>query len=1027
MADIATISLRVNTSELERGNQALDNFQQSAEKSAKAADSFGDANKSTSSKVDELTRSVNESHTRIRDFSQRLNTTETAATKLAEKQDKLAESFFKQIDAIREVEGASAKLKNIQAELNKANKAGELGQGNYIALLGDTTDKLGQAEKAEARLNTVRVEFIRRLKEQVTAQTLSREELLRYKAAQLGVGSSAEIYIKKLSESNNALSSLKTNSASTRREFGMLAAQLARGDFAGMRNSLITMVGRSNIVQQLTSSSGLSALFETLKRELLGVKSASDESEESLSENAGALADNVERGQSLVGILTPARLVMGGLAGAVIALGYAYYKGASEQTAFNKSLILTGHYAGQTAGQLQVMARALAEGDSTQFKMAEVLAKVVGTGAFKGSDVSLVSGVAARMEDATGQSIDETIKHFQRLKDEPVKAARELDESLHFLTATQLENIMSLGEQGRTAEAAAVAMDAYASAMNSRTTEIADNLGWLESSWKSVGDAASSAWDKMLNIGRSQTTKQKIDEINRTLLDFQLNPAKKGIYFSETGLTADDLKKDLTALQEQDFQESIKASRDKSARDDEEREKKRLTQNDALKKTFESKEEKHQRTLNEIRNKYAYADSSVKDEAIKAENKRFKEELEREKKKGAGKAYTDDAATKILLESKQRLASLHDQLGASSQLTEQEKRLAEFTQQIAELKEKRILTVDQKSILTRSDEIKASLELESSESRRLKNTQELAKGHETTLKFIQQQEAAISAIQSSAGVSNREGQRNREREQTKMMDAPPEDIDLALQKQEERYAKEDELRGDWLMGAKKGWSEYLDSATDTYSAMSGVAQSALGGMSNMLTDLVTTGTTSFKQFTVSILKMIVEIINKMIVAYAVQQAMGWIAVSSSGGAGSPDFVGPMPRTYDSGGYTGDGGKYEPAGVVHRGEFVMTKEATERIGVGNLYSMMRGYADGGVVGKAPMHGLQSSVSGAGGIIVNMGGMVINAGSDGKQQPSGGNTDAGSAIMKQLKPAIVDAISEQAQRPGTPLWNAIKGGR
>lgn len=60
----------------------------------------------------------------------------------------------------------------------------------------------------------------------------------------------------------------------------------------------------------------------------------------------------------------------------------------------------------------------------------------------------------------------------------------------------------------------------------------------------------------------------------------------------------------------------------------------------------------------------------------------------------------------------------------------------------------------------------------------------------------------------------------------------------------------------------------------------------------------------------------------------------------------------------SGGYTGDGGKYDQAGVVHRGEFVMTKEATQRIGVGNLYAMMRGYAEGGLVGgnKAPMYGL-----------------------------------------------------------------------
>jgi hypothetical protein len=34
-------------------------------------------------------------------------------------------------------------------------------------------------------------------------------------------------------------------------------------------------------------------------------------------------------------------------------------------------------------------------------------------------------------------------------------------------------------------------------------------------------------------------------------------------------------------------------------------------------------------------------------------------------------------------------------------------------------------------------------------------------------------------------------------------------------------------------------------------------------------------------------------------------------------------------SFAKGGYTGDGGKYEPAGVVHRGEFVIDKEKTKR--------------------------------------------------------------------------------------------------
>ena len=40
------------------------------------------------------------------------------------------------------------------------------------------------------------------------------------------------------------------------------------------------------------------------------------------------------------------------------------------------------------------------------------------------------------------------------------------------------------------------------------------------------------------------------------------------------------------------------------------------------------------------------------------------------------------------------------------------------------------------------------------------------------------------------------------------------------------------------------------------------------------------------------------------------------------------------KGYASGGYTGDGGKYEPAGVVHRGEYVVNSETTRDLGLNN---------------------------------------------------------------------------------------------
>ncbi|MCR6491713.1 phage tail tape measure protein [Cellulomonas sp. P24] len=73
-------------------------------------------------------------------------------------------------------------------------------------------------------------------------------------------------------------------------------------------------------------------------------------------------------------------------------------------------------------------------------------------------------------------------------------------------------------------------------------------------------------------------------------------------------------------------------------------------------------------------------------------------------------------------------------------------------------------------------------------------------------------------------------------------------------------------------------------------------------------------------------------------------------------------------TFADGGFTGMGGKYEPAGIVHRGEYVIKAEQVPRIGLARLDSLnMRGYASGGLVGGSAPAG-PSSVSLAGATVV-----------------------------------------------------------
>ena len=81
-----------------------------------------------------------------------------------------------------------------------------------------------------------------------------------------------------------------------------------------------------------------------------------------------------------------------------------------------------------------------------------------------------------------------------------------------------------------------------------------------------------------------------------------------------------------------------------------------------------------------------------------------------------------------------------------------------------------------------------------------------------------------------------------------------------------------------------------------------------------------------------------------------------------------------PVQFDGGGWTGPGGKYQPAGLVHADEFVIRKESRQRLEAnhpGALDSMNRdgvlpGYADGGRVGYGLSTGSNSGGYGGGGV-------------------------------------------------------------
>lgn len=225
-------------------------------------------------------------------------------------------------------------------------------------------------------------------------------------------------------------------------------------------------------------------------------------------------------------------------------------------------------------------------------------------------------------------------------------------------------------------------------------------------------------------------------------------------------------------------------------------------------------------------------------------------------------------------------------------------------------------------------------------------------------------------------------------------------------------------KGGMMSGAKKGWTEFAESAKNVYGQMETLSKNAFSSMGKALTEYITTGKANFNDFLMTFLKGTLKMISQLLLVKAIESSFKAMSGSDIGWVAS---VGNFFTGHSNGGYTGNGGKYEPKGIVHGGEFVFTKEATSAIGVGNLYSIMhnaQGYAGGGYVGRAMASEGRSSTNG-----VNIQtSVVVQNGS--AQEPSPGNDEVLTRAWQQTIDQSVRSGVAKELRPGGLIWNATR---
>ncbi len=209
-------------------------------------------------------------------------------------------------------------------------------------------------------------------------------------------------------------------------------------------------------------------------------------------------------------------------AAATAALGAAWVEGESESQAFKRAIVSTGDYAGQSVSALKDMAKGLSDIAGTQHAASAALATITESGKLTAKQIYDVGAAAVSLSRTTGQSVDETVAQFAKLADAPTKAIADLDAKYHFLTASIYNQISALEDQGRTQDAATLAIRTYSSVAVERAGAVEGSLTNLQRGWLVVKDSALGAWDAMVGgVGRTSTVADQIQSLGQKIVDLQ--------------------------------------------------------------------------------------------------------------------------------------------------------------------------------------------------------------------------------------------------------------------------------------------------------------------------------------------------------------------------------------------------------------------------------------------------------------------------------------------------------------------------
>lgn len=949
MADkVAGLTFGVDVSQVDRAVRSLAELKNQSQQTGAGLQSLADAEKRATAQTEEMNRAL----------QNQKKTTEKAKT-----------NFNNIAGAIDPTIAKMANLRKASEELDKAWQFGLVPDKEFFrlgAVIESTTNKLRQQQlalteegraaiaEAEAKQKATNAgrDFVASLKQQADSIGKTRAELLEMKAAQLGVSTEAAPFISALKQQEQALK---------KQQNAMGLAGISAGQYKMAMRQLPAQI--TDVVTSLASG---------MPVWLVAIQQGGQ-----IKDSFGGIGNTFKVLLSYINPLTVGAVALGVALAAIAKAGYDSWK---SQRDLANALVLTGGYAATTTGQITSLTDEINKTSSATVGSIQAIAtSLAQSGKYSINQIKAITKTTAEWAAQTGESEKTITGYFDSIAKDPVKGLAELNDQFNFLKEGQLTYIESLRKTKGETAAAEAATKLFADTMDKRLKDIADSATpletmwtdikkWAADSWKWVGDHTVGALNLIVDTVSSiiNVIRKLITDGDSMIAQFIVDAGRQLQKVPGMG----DFGNDFLAQQEQ----LIKDSKAKSAE---------LAKTIAEQQARIAKGEIGYIDAAKNKNVSGGYSSATKDKVNQEEKDILKNRNARKEQVDAG-VKIDEQYQSELLSLQAQLKVLQQHKGLDDKISQQRKdyftTVAKF-QVLEEASTKRKLTQSEKQMLANKQSIIAMAEQKAIVGDQIVRQQRLNALLDKSVKYQNQMAEKTKALQDTAGMGSKQQERYRANAQMaadwknnggSLDDAQFKQMQAAS---DQFYAQQDAQMLDWKAGFTHAWADIGNEVNDVYSNIGSVTQSAFNGMATVLTDFVMTGKASFSDFARSVISDITSMLIKMALFNAMSAAFG--------GGGTFSFASMFSKGFANGGYTGNGGKYEPKGVVHGGEFVFTKEATSRLGPENLYRLMRGYASGGLVGSNGSSGSGvtngGNVAASAAMVFSMGDVNITMGS------------------------------------------------